>query len=311
MLTAKIIGGTVLAYSDSGIPSCIDYDTFVFCHGVGYNKEIFSPLFEVVPPNLRLIAYNQRGYAGSTPLSQREQLLLLEDSESQALSYVYDLINFLKFLNRQDLPRKPIVVGWSKGTMLLIGLAAEDYLPKDVQQDVFSMMSALILYEPPGSAFALPPTKDYANAMFSGLSSQDDKLLSENFARWISGFYKSESNDPFQSSSDLLPPKLIAQASEPQMVRHGFFWRHSTVPAKQATLTASIFENGKLPIAVCFNGETAGYLIAAAEEAKKLGGIVELLDETGNHLAFAHMPKKWLMQLCGVVSGLLNRKIGQ
>ena len=42
----------------------------VFLHGIGSNATSFAPLFEILPPDLSLLAWNAPGYLGSAPLKE-------------------------------------------------------------------------------------------------------------------------------------------------------------------------------------------------------------------------------------------------
>ncbi|MCU4653489.1 alpha/beta hydrolase [Roseibacterium sp. SDUM158016] len=42
----------------------------VFLHGIGSNATSFAPLFEVLPPDLTLLAWNAPGYSDSAPLNE-------------------------------------------------------------------------------------------------------------------------------------------------------------------------------------------------------------------------------------------------
>lgn len=335
------------------------------------------PVFQVASQEgIRVVAYNQRGFSGSTPLTDKSQN---KSPESYAKDYVVDLLQFIQFVVRDlDVPCKPIVLGWSKGTNLVLGLAAPkyfeddaDYNNKSLRAEIIGAVGALILYEPPGNAFGLPLTPDYTRAMSSlsgstttttttTTTTEEERKkvyadeLARNFSGWISGFYRlpsssdntnndndndNTSNDAYtayMTSQTLLPTDLITSAYEPDLVEHGFHWRLCGSPAEQIELTraALVGEEGmmnqlneesesnedknndksnetttvattskgktnnkkkeEVPIAVCWNGETAPYLRNAAATADQMGAKVVQLWNGGNHLGFAHEPVRWL-----------------
>ncbi len=115
----------------------------------------------MLPTKVRIIAYNQRGYRGSSPLSQGE-IDLTDDRRRLAVDYATDLIEFLEYIvSEHALPRKPIILGWSKGTNLLLAIACPTFLPTELRNRALKVVSALIMYEAPGNAFGLTPTSDY------------------------------------------------------------------------------------------------------------------------------------------------------
>ncbi|KAK7204915.1 Alpha/Beta hydrolase protein [Myxozyma melibiosi] len=300
MPIAKLESGVELSYSDSGVPNnSSSYDTVIICHGVGFNKEAFSPLFPYAAQNnLRIIPYNQRGYADSTPLTPSQLEMTTEDSIPQSVDFVRDLIGFISYVNTTlVVPSKPVIIGWSKGTALLIGLASPGFLPADEQKAALSTFSKLVLYEPPGSVFGLPLTKDYTDAMSTVITGNDKNSLNDNFGNWISGFYEPGETKPYATSLTTLPAEYLASANEPHMVKHGFYWKLALSADDQYEVTKSALLNDNVKIGVCRNGKTAGYLVAAADAAAALGATTKVLDEGGNHFAFAHEPEKWLGQI--------------
>ncbi|KZT58711.1 hypothetical protein CALCODRAFT_232268 [Calocera cornea HHB12733] len=59
---------TKLYYLDSHpVPPEGPYTTLVAVHGTGFNSRIWLPLLPHLPPHTRLLAFNRRGYAGSSP----------------------------------------------------------------------------------------------------------------------------------------------------------------------------------------------------------------------------------------------------
>ena len=327
-----------LYYTDSGKPSEPDYDTIVIVHGVAYNggtlilpssptaltSALFSPLNAVLPNNLRIIAYNQRGYRRSTPL-KRGELNLTSPPDMLAVEYTIELADFLNFIAYKHwFPRKPIVLGWSKGTNLLIGLASPTFLPPEFRHKGLSKISAMIMFEAPGNAFGLVPTEDYTTAMMGafpdGTSEGEKKAITaQRFSNWISGFYQHQNLDsdtpiygvePTGFSADTLDNQLLARASEPAMVPLGFHWTLSSNAKQREKYAREAIEQKDVPIAMAWNGETAGYIVSAAKAGESMGAKVYKLDDKGNHLVFAHEPKKFLDGICKVASDLTGHTVG-
>ena len=287
--------------------------------------ELFSPLNTVLPKKVRVIAYNQRGYRGSTPLSQGE-LQLTDDRRRLTVEYANDLIEFLEYIvAKYALPRKPIVLGWSKGTNLLLALACPTFLPLELRNRALKVVSALIMYEAPGNAFGLTPTKDYTEAM-SGpypehVTTEEEKkaITAQRFSNWISGFYKHENLteespiygvDPVGFSADSLEKELLERSSEPALVPLGFHWGLSADAKERAELAKLAIEQNDLPIAMAWNGETAGYIVSAVKAGQALGAKVYKLDDKGNHLFFAHEPKKFIDGICKIATDLTGHPVG-
>jgi pimeloyl-ACP methyl ester carboxylesterase len=339
MSVATLPSGVYLYYTDSGTPREAEYDTIVVVHGVAYNAgtspscqrgsndaiELFSPLNSVLPPNIRIIAYNQRGYNGSTPLSKGE-LDLSDDRRKLTVDYSLDLVEFLEYItSKYSLPRKPILLGWSKGTNLLLALACPTFLPSDLRNRALKTVSALIMFEAPGNAFGLTPTEDYTSAMAGPypehVKTEEGKkaITAQRFSAWISGFYKHENLvestpvygvDPVGFSADSLDKELLAKASEPALVPLGFHWGLSADAKERAELAKQAIEQKDLPIAMAWNGETAGYIVSAVKAGEALGAKIYKLDDKGNHLFFAHEPKKFVDGICKVATDLTGHKVG-
>ncbi|NNE80278.1 MAG: alpha/beta hydrolase [Silicimonas sp.] len=82
----------------------------VFLHGIGSNAVSFQPLFESLPENLNLVAWNAPGYLGSEPLE--EPWPLAED-------YAYALARMLDGLDLSSVH----LVGHSLGTLIAASFA--------------------------------------------------------------------------------------------------------------------------------------------------------------------------------------------
>lgn len=279
----------------------------------------------MLPKKVRVIAYNQRGYRGSTPLSKGE-LDLADDRRRLTVDYANDLIEFLDcIVSQYSLPRKPIVLGWSKGTNLLLALACPTFLPEDLRNRALKVVSALIMYEAPGNAFGLTPTKDYTAAMAGPypdhVTTEEEKkvITAQRFSNWISGFYKHENLiertpiygvNPVGFSADSLEKELLERSSEPALVPLGFHWGLSADAKERADLAKQAIEQKDLPIAMAWNGETAGYIVSAVKAGQALGAKVYKLDDKGNHLFFAHEPKKFIDGICKIATDLTGHKVG-
>lgn len=295
-----------------------------FAVSIDRQLELFSPLNAVLPNKVRMVAYNQRGYRGSTPLSQGE-LDLTDDRRRLTVDYATDLIEFLEYIvSEYALPRKPILLGWSKGTNLLLALACPTFLPKELRNRALNVISALIMYEAPGNAFGLTPTKDYTEAMAGPypdpVTAEEKKMITaQRFSNWISGFYKHENLvggtpvygvDPVGFSADSLEKELLERSSEPALVPLGFHWGLSADAKERAELAKLAIEQTDIPIAMAWNGETAGYIVSAVKAGQTLGAKVYKLDDKGNHLFFAHEPKKFIDGICKVGTDLTGHTVG-
>uniref|UniRef100_A0A8H7Y398 AB hydrolase-1 domain-containing protein n=1 Tax=Psilocybe cubensis TaxID=181762 RepID=A0A8H7Y398_PSICU len=72
---ALLPGGIQLSYTDSGAPAedCTDYTTVIIAHGMGFNARGFEKLHDLAAKhNFRTIAFQRRGYQGSTEYTASE-----------------------------------------------------------------------------------------------------------------------------------------------------------------------------------------------------------------------------------------------
>lgn len=95
----------------------------VFLHGIGSNASSFRDLFALMPPSMRLVAWNAPGYAGSTPLP---------DTWPTPADYAAVLDRFLTSLHAD----RVVLVGHSLGT--LIAAACAQIHPGRVAQVVMA-----------------------------------------------------------------------------------------------------------------------------------------------------------------------------
>jgi len=205
-----------------------------------------------------------------------------------------------------------------------MGLASPTFLPNEIRRIGVERVSAMIMFEPPGNAFGLVPTKDYTTAMmgeFPKDTSEEQKkaVTAQRFSSWISGFYQHQNIDnnapvygvdPVRFSADTLDKDLLAQALEPAMVPLGFFWALSKDARQRERYAREAIEQKDVPIAIAWNGETAGYIVSAVKAGAAMGAKVYKLDDKGNHLYFAHEPKKFLEGICKIVTDLIGEPVG-
>ncbi|KZT58715.1 alpha/beta-hydrolase [Calocera cornea HHB12733] len=174
------------------------YTTIIALHGTGFNSEIWNPWLQHIPTDVRLIAFNRRGFAGSSPVHQSTEVL---PSNPEAYGrYVLDLLAFIKFVVEVlRVPSKSengsggiALLGWSKGcaflTTLLTSLSTDDELPTSLSLprktiDPYlaitrSHVKSLVMFEPPGWTVGIPlrgplfdeslPLADMASTFISG-----------------------------------------------------------------------------------------------------------------------------------------------
>jgi len=164
-----------LHYLDSHpSPPPVPYTTVIAVHGTGFNSRIWLPLLPHLPPNLRLLAFNRRGHAGSSAVHESKEQT---SGNVEAFGrYVLDLVGFLRFAVEQlGVPATDeaeegkggiVLLGWSKGCASIIGLRSwlstgPSPLPPPVLLDPYlpllrSHLRATVLFEPVQTIFALP-----------------------------------------------------------------------------------------------------------------------------------------------------------
>ncbi|KZT58710.1 alpha/beta-hydrolase [Calocera cornea HHB12733] len=160
------------------------YTTLILVHGTGFNSRIWYPCLPHLPPSMRVLAFNRRGYTGSSPAH--------ESSDPQPMDveafgrYVLDLLGFMRYavdvLRVPPTPREGevnkggiVLLGWSKGCATIISLLSyltsafpstshplplptplAPYLPL-----LSSHLRSAILFEPPQMIFGLPGPAEY------------------------------------------------------------------------------------------------------------------------------------------------------
>ena len=90
----------------------------------------------------------------------------------------------------------------------------------------------------------------------------------------------------------------------------GFHWALSSNAKQREKYVREAIEQKDVPIAMAWNGETAGYIVSAVKAGQAMGAKVYKLDDKGNHLFFAHEPKKFLDGICKVASDLTGHTVG-
>ncbi|BGP12987.1 hypothetical protein JCM10213v2_000904 [Rhodosporidiobolus nylandii] len=308
---AQLDNGLELSYLDSWAslePSARPgrHTTLVCLHGVGFNSAIWQPLLPSLTPSIRLLAYNQRSYADSSPAFPIRE----NGGVDAAAAYLVDLMRFLDFAVR-ELGIKEKEEG---GVVLMPAAAApaeESFLthlpPSGLPYASLldSHIRSLLLFEPPGSAFGRAPTVDYTGAMaaVSPPNIATPEHFAEAFAGWIGGY--SAPSKPGEPAVTELPPsglaalspELLREAWEPQAVAHGFAWRMAASPAVVSSLALSTLRNPALPVGLVYGGRTVGYCLDTAallselwreEVGRGRKGIRKV--EGTNHFAFVHKP---------------------
>lgn len=141
--------GTHFAYIDSGTPSGSEtYTTLVCVHGYTYNAresspplilrsptthhpwlsiEIFSRLLPLAQShNLRVIAFNRRDYAGSTPFSSAELAAITRADGSEHVDFLrargLEVARFLLWVIREKkIPQASADADGARGGLALLG----------------------------------------------------------------------------------------------------------------------------------------------------------------------------------------------
>ncbi|GAA5986404.1 hypothetical protein JCM5350_002909 [Sporobolomyces pararoseus] len=343
--TAQIRSTLKLAYIDSF--SLLQpeerpkkYTTLLAIHGVGFNSAVFSTLIPHLPSNTRLLAYNQRSYRGSSPAFKGKE----QGGSDTTARYLEDFLEFVQWcvrelgLTSKEQGGQVIVLGWSKGTVIPISLLAllnscSDskssvppfssflrYLSSSTlslaQSLVSSHISSLILFEPPGSAFSRPPTRDFLTSMSSVLPPNDKNVTREEwalaFANWVGGYRESrnelEERQVLEKSRlEDFDEELLEEGWQWECVDHGFEW---TLAGEKEDIRrvgelAVRGENGELGVGILYGSRTVEYFEETVEmirewwtEDREVGRkkVIESVEGT-NHFGFVHKPEEFMKAL--------------
>ncbi|KAF5386308.1 hypothetical protein D9757_008580 [Collybiopsis confluens] len=114
----------ILSYLDSGPPQSSPsqtYETLILIHGNSFSNAIFKRLIPLCTDfNIRIVAPNRRGFAGSTPFTTSERILFSENSNSASAGSkaqflelrAVEILHFIDgFIQRSGVP--PIGTGGS------------------------------------------------------------------------------------------------------------------------------------------------------------------------------------------------------
>ncbi|GAA5964374.1 hypothetical protein JCM21900_001432 [Sporobolomyces salmonicolor] len=357
--TAHISTELELAYIDSwsdrakaDLPK--RYLTIVGLHGVGFNSAIWNPLIPSLPSDVRFLAYNQRSYTGSSPAFPAKA----PGGTDATAQYLVDLMEFVNWAVEQlELPKVEgegqggvVLLSWSKGTVLpisLLSLLHQTPSPSAPTSDntylahlplsglphtslLSSHLRALLLFEPPGSAFGRPATKDYHDAM-SSVSPPNSSTAEEfaaAFAGWIGGYSPLPSAAAAEATAELAPtlapshleafdPDLVAAGWQPLCVAHGFAWTlAAAAPAIQALGKQALAPglSPAVPVGLLYGARTNGYFSETAGMIEAWWGVrgagermrktaSRRIDAT-NHFAFVHRPQEFARAMMELVQEL-------
>ncbi|ORY83152.1 hypothetical protein BCR37DRAFT_387018 [Protomyces lactucae-debilis] len=304
---AKLSNGTELEYFDSLSTFSTDVasikTTLIMTHGVGSNVELMTtPLFKqqlLEAYNLRIIAYNRRGFGQSTPLT-KDEVECKADRTAMCLDYTTDLALFLHYCKTQLKPTGHcIFLGWSKASELVLALANPTFLPVDLRKDALAAVDDLIVFEPTSVIFgkAIRPTPE-----LKALGNLSDPNV---FKRWTTGHYrhpdgpggKFASTPTSLTIDDTAADALYRRTLKLENIQHGSTWCARNNKEMHAFTTAAI-QAPDVRLRLLYAAETAGWFVAAANEAKRLGVDVQCGSKTGNHFFFLEKPEAFLMAVC-------------
>ncbi|KAJ3777395.1 hypothetical protein FB446DRAFT_718010 [Lentinula raphanica] len=160
----------VLSYIDSGPPTTDYYETIILVHGNSFSNAVFKRLLSRSKEhNIRMIALNRRGYAGSTPYTPQELSMFeneqahsnegkrrfLEDRGVEILRFTDECIQRFDLPSISDHEGKQVggvaILGWSLGiafTLAAIGNVDSDYISDKTRGRLSTHLRAHILLEP-------------------------------------------------------------------------------------------------------------------------------------------------------------------
>ncbi|KAJ7671871.1 hypothetical protein B0H17DRAFT_192843 [Mycena rosella] len=217
--TLKLPDGIEILYTDSGAPQTADYTTLVIIHGTGFNACMCSSSYDVISfigcsldgfvrlqehahkHNLRIVAWNRRGYHGSTKYTDEELADLKAGRKIFLDRLAVQTAWFLEhFIKHEKTPKATadraaggfILLGWSFGNVTALALFADPaVIPKALYETVEPHLRSLVLYDPPFQALGYPhpmPTGVYDP--FKDPECTTPEELYENFKQWVASYYK-------------------------------------------------------------------------------------------------------------------------
>ncbi|KAJ3794253.1 hypothetical protein GGU11DRAFT_690187 [Lentinula aff. detonsa] len=197
--------GTQLTYTDSGAPNSHPYTTIFAVNGMGFNGGIFSKIQTLAPSRqLRIVAVNRRGYAGSTPLSTYEQNVILNGTADQQAEFSRNIgVELLMFMDEfiqdhnisvfngdKNSAGGVAVVAWSIGNMAgLSAIAHIEDVPEATRSRLASRIRSLIMQESSSNALGLPaPAQNWVP-----LDISDPTIPAAHqytaFAQWVTAYF--------------------------------------------------------------------------------------------------------------------------
>ncbi|KZT62449.1 alpha/beta-hydrolase [Calocera cornea HHB12733] len=151
------------------------YTTLIVVHGNGYNGSIWSPWAPTLPEDIRLIAYNRRGYGGSSPIYNPPNPVpgqVAGRGILDVMGMVKHCVEVLKVPAKDPATGKGgiALMGWSRGCVLMVGLLdlyptlpsteGKFGLPASIPTltpALKSHLATVLHYEPPLQAVGIPP----------------------------------------------------------------------------------------------------------------------------------------------------------
>ncbi|KAM0792655.1 hypothetical protein ACM66B_002436 [Microbotryomycetes sp. NB124-2] len=318
------------------------YTTVIGLHGTGYNSNAWLKPFDFTKSSdsVRFIAYNQRSYAGSTDGFDIKQPAGVDATAA----YLEDLVHFVNWsVDELKLPSHDkksgrggiVLLGWSKGTVLLFALLAalhgapasptsftgHLYLKESDYAYIGTHVRAVLMFEPPGSALARPVTNDFKSEMahVAPPNTPTPTEYADAFAKWISGW----STRPLNNAATEEQTLPGAEAWQAECCLHGFAWRLSSSPdelfqvAKTALCPSTALS---VPVGVIYGANTVEYCLDSASVIQDWWGITS--DKRGqahstkvpktavraipeqNHFAFENDPKQFVKVLQDILAEL-------
>jgi pimeloyl-ACP methyl ester carboxylesterase len=307
MPIAKLSNGTLLEYFDSHTVLPLGLaetkTTLIMTHGVGSTVELMTtPLFHrglLRKHGLHIIAYNRRGFGNSTPLTEAE-LTCKADRTQMCLDYTTDCALFLEYVHKTLKPAgHRIFLGWSKACEIVLGVANPTFLPATLRANALASVDELILFEPTAVIFgkAIEPTPE-----LQVMRNLSDFAV---FERWTTGHYQHPDAGAglFASTpgrltvDDAAAANLYRRTQVKANIQHGSTWCARNNKEMQAfTIAALHAPDARLRL--LYAGESAGWFVAAANEARQIGVTVQCGSFSGNHFFFLEQPEVFLDAVC-------------
>ncbi|EIN11654.1 hypothetical protein PUNSTDRAFT_42849 [Punctularia strigosozonata HHB-11173 SS5] len=262
--------------------------------------DIWRPILPHLPLDVRFIAFNQRGYDGSSPSLEGSGMPKRQMTEEYATGFALFIDHIVHTLG---LPSTSdgggiILLAWSKGSVLTTALLSRmlDPTQPPLPSPIHTHLAAVLLFEPPSSLLARR-TPDLDSAL--GPPGSTPAEAASSFLGWCA-------SNPLSDEQ----AALARAAFEPRNITHGFEW------GLAAETAARTLRDAAVPIGLLVGTATRGYFVdAAGAIARAWSGApnarVRVGLEGADHVAMVAMPERFARAVVSVSETVAPGKLSQ